>query len=439
MEMQKTISKEISLQGAGLHTGNTVKVKFKPAPINTGILFIRTDIQSKPIIRAEVDYVLSIDKNPRRTSIGLKGIEVQTVEHLLAVLSGLGIDNLIIEIDNNEIPGLDGSGINFIKALEDAGIVSQNSARKYFSVKEPIWVEDSGASIAILPATDLRISYILSYPHDLLKAQYLDFVISPDIFSKEIAPSRTFCLEEEVDDLRQQGLGKGANYENTLVVGEKGIIKNTLRFSDEFARHKILDIMGDLSLLGQPIKGHVIAVKSGHPLNMKLLTRLKQQKDRFELSGVSSGCKVQFSGPVLEAREIMQILPHRYPFLLVDRVISMEEGKRAVGIKNVTMNDNFFTGHFPNRPVMPGVLIIEAMAQLGGVLMLYPQENRGKLAFFMAANNVKFRKAVVPGDQLVLEVEVGKIKSKTGQVFTKALIDGKVVAEAELMFALVEG
>ncbi|MEW6009490.1 MAG: bifunctional UDP-3-O-[3-hydroxymyristoyl] N-acetylglucosamine deacetylase/3-hydroxyacyl-ACP dehydratase [Candidatus Omnitrophota bacterium] len=438
MDTQKTISKGISLKGVGLHTGNHVQIKFKPAPVNTGILFIRTDIENAPVIRAQANNLLSIDKNPRRTSIGYKGVEIHTIEHLMAVLAGLGIDNIIIEIDNNEIPGLDGSGANFIEALENAGIIAQDAARKYFVVKEPVWLEEDDASICIFPASEFRISYTLSYPNDLLKAQHQDFILNPEIFIKEIAPSRTFCLEEEADELKRQGLGKGANYENTLVVGEKEVIKNKLRFSDEFVRHKIFDLIGDLNLLGIPIKGHVVALKSGHPLNLKLLMRLKAQKDRFDLAGVTSSSTVQFNGPILEADQIMQILPHRYPFLLVDRIVSLEEGKRAVGVKNVTINDNFFVGHFPNRPVMPGVLIIEAMAQVGGVLMLYPLENRGKLAYFMSINNVKFRKTVVPGDQLILEVQTGKIKTKTGQVHGKASVDGKVVAEADLMFALVE-
>ena len=436
METQKTIAKEINLQGTGLHTGNPVKIKFKPAPINTGVLFVRIDKPNRPVIRADVNYVLDIDNNPRRTSIGHEGIEIHTIEHLMAVLSGIGIDNIIIELDNNEVPGLDGSGSVFLKAIEDAGIVNQDCARKFFNVREPIWVEENDSSLAVLPSKDLRISYTLSYPNELLKSQYADIIVSPEVFAKGVAPSRTFCLEGEVEDLKRQGLGRGANYENTLVVGDKEVVKNKLRFEDEFARHKILDIMGDLSLLGMPIRGHIIAVKSGHPLNLKLLRRLKQQKDRYETGGVGSSSFAKFSGPTLEAAEIMQILPHRYPFLLVDRIIFMEECKRAVGIKNVTSNDNFFVGHFPGKPVMPGVLIIEAMAQVGGVLMLYPQENRGKIAYFMTVDKVKFRKTVVPGDQLVLEVEVGKIKTKTGQVFTRALVDDKIVAEATMMFAL---
>jgi UDP-3-O-[3-hydroxymyristoyl] N-acetylglucosamine deacetylase/3-hydroxyacyl-[acyl-carrier-protein] dehydratase len=438
MEKQKTINKDISLEGIGLHTGNLVHIKFKPAPINTGILFIRTDLPDKPAIRADVNYLLLTEKNSRRTSIGHKGVEIHTVEHLLAVLSGLGVDNLIVEIDNNEVPGLDGSGNSFIQAINDVGLAVQEKERKFFAIKEPVWIEDNGASIMAIPANEFRISYTLNYPQEILRAQYIDFIIDSAVFAKEIAPSRTFCLEDEVEDLKRQGLGKGANYENTLVVGEKDIINNKLRFEDECARHKILDLIGDVSLLGVPIKGHIIAIKSGHPLNIKLLMRLKVQKDRYDIGAVGASSSVQFSGPTLESAEIMQILPHRYPFLLVDRIIAMEEGKRAVGIKNVTVNDNFFVGHFPGRPVMPGVLIIEAMAQVGGVLMLHPQENRGKLAYFMAANNVKFRKAVVPGDQLVLEVEAGKVKTKTGQIHAQALVDGKIVAEADLMFALVE-
>jgi len=232
-------------------------------------------------------------------------------------------------------------------------------------------------------------------------------------------------------------MGKGANYENTLVVSKDGIIKNTLRFEDEFIRHKMLDLIGDLALLGMPMKGHVIALKSGHTMNLRLAQKMKDQLDKQYVAAIKAAECSPREGQV-DISTIMKILPHRYPFLLVDRVISVEEGRRAVGIKNVTINDYFFEGHFPGRPVMPGVLIVEAMAQVGGVLMLSPAENRGKLAFFMAANNVKFRKPVIPGDQLRIEVVVGKLRSKTGQVTTQAFVDGEMVAEADLMFALVE-
>jgi UDP-3-O-[3-hydroxymyristoyl] N-acetylglucosamine deacetylase/3-hydroxyacyl-[acyl-carrier-protein] dehydratase len=249
--------------------------------------------------------------------------------------------------------------------------------------------------------------------------------------------SRTFCLEEESEDLKRQGLGQGANYENTLVVGKNGVIKNRLRYSDEYARHKILDLVGDLYLMGIPIRAHIIAVRSGHSLNIKLLKKIIEQKERFIVAGVEAG-KAAVGEGELGIEEIKEILPHRQPFLFVDKILYLEKGKRAVGLKYVTKDDYYFKGHFPGKPVMPGVLIIEAMAQVGGVMMLSLEQNRGKLAYFLAANNVKFRKTVLPGDELILEVEVGKLKSKTGLVHSKAMVDSKIVAEADLMFAIAE-
>jgi UDP-3-O-[3-hydroxymyristoyl] N-acetylglucosamine deacetylase/3-hydroxyacyl-[acyl-carrier-protein] dehydratase len=257
-----------------------------------------------------------------------------------------------------------------------------------------------------------------------------------DIFKKDFAAARTFCLESEASQLQNQGMGLGANYENTLVVGKSGVIKNALRFDDEFVRHKILDLMGDLYLVG-PLKAHVVALRSGHSLNLKLAKKIAQQKEKYAVAGIGAGYHPQ-AGEQLDINMIKKILPHREPFLFVDKIIHLEMGKHATGVKNVTINDYFFKGHFPEKPVMPGVLIVEAMAQVGGVMMLAPEENRGKLAFFMAADNIKWRKTVVPGDQVVLDVVAGKIKSKTGQVHGKAYVDGKVVCEADLMFALVE-
>lgn len=437
MEYQKTIAREVTLKGIGLHSGNSVEVKFKPAPASSGINFIRADLPARPRILACVSNVIDLARCPRRTSIGEGGIEVHTIEHIMAALAGLAIDNIDIELNGEEAPGLDGGATPFIKVLKEAHIIEQHSPRQYFQIREPLWIENKDSSLTILPANEFRISYTLSYDHPLLKAQFLDILICEEIFEKEIAPSRTFCLEREVDNLRNQGLGKGANYDNTLVVGERGVIDNKLRFEDEFARHKILDLIGDLYLLGLPLKGHVIALKSGHPLNIKLLCKIAQQKERLSLGGVKAEYSL-IGGTPLDTRMIMKILPHRYPFLLVDRILELEAGRRAVGIKNVTINDNFFSGHFPNRPVMPGVLVIEAMAQVAGVLMLSQKEHQGKLAYFMAIDKVKFRKTVVPGDQLILEVEVIKLKSKTGQVHTEARVEGKVVAEANLMFSLVE-
>ena len=435
--MQKTIKNSVSLKGIGLHTGNAVEVTFKPLAPNMGIIFQRIDLEGKPLVKAGIQSILGVKKNPRRTTLSFANIEVHTVEHLMAAFSGLGIDNILVEINNNEVPGLDGSAEKFVEILKKAGLVEQDAQRKTFKVTIPLWAKDEDSSIIVLPSNDFRISYTLSYPQASLGSHFLDLTLDAAVFEKELAPARTFCLQEEADALVKSGLGQGANYENTLVVSDKGVVKNTLRFENEFIRHKILDLIGDFYLLGMPIKGHVIAIKSGHTLNMKLVQKIRDLAEQQMMVAIKSVEGV-VPGEQIDAITIMKILPHRYPFLLVDRVISMEEGKRAVGIKNVTINDNFFEGHFPGRPVMPGVLIVEAMAQVGGVLMLSPTGNRGKLAFFMAAHNVKFRKPVIPGDQLRLEVEVGKLRSKTGQVFTKALVDGEIVAEAELMFALVE-
>lgn len=428
MEKQRTIIKEISLKGSGIHTGNKVNVTLKPAPQDSGVTFIRTDISGAPRIKADIESLLE-QKSSRRSSIGNNQAGVQTIEHLMASLSSLGIDNIDVEIDSDELPGLDGSAIDFVQALERAGIADQEKQKYIYAVKEPIIIQEGSSSITVLPYPEFKISYTLNYDHPMLSSQFLELTINADSFKQEIAPARTFCLESEAVQLRNQGLGQGANYENTLVVGKEGVIKNKLRFQDEFVRHKILDLIGDLYLSGCLMRGHVVALRSGHSLNLQIARKIYQQRVKTQ------GASMKES---LDINEIMKILPHRQPFLFVDRITHLEKGKRAVGFKNLTINDDFFRGHFPGRPIMPGVIIIEAMAQVGGVMMLASEENRGKLAFFMAIDNAKFRKTVVPGDKLVFEVEAGKMRSKIGSVHGKALVDGKLVAEADLMFALVD-
>ena len=436
MDNQRTIKSKIALEGVGLHTGKKTKLELLPAPVDTGIIFVRKDIDGATLVKANLYSVQGPDKFPRRTSVGTDKNYVHTVEHLMAALHLLGIDNIQVDIWGEEIPGLDGSAKEFVDKIKEAGIKDQGFNRNRLVIKEPIWVEEGTTSIVILPYPSLRISYVLDYDSPLIGPGYVDIILNGEIKS-DFFEARTFCLESEVKPLLDIGLGKGANYKNTLVVSEEGIVDNELRFKDEFVKHKLLDLVGDLYLAG-PIRGHVIAIRGGHSLNIRLLSKLRKYKEREKSAGVAS---VSFYLPKkaeLTTEEIMKILPHRYPFLLVDRIVSLDPGKKAVGIKGVTMNENFFQGHFPGRPVMPGVLIVEAMAQVGGILMLACEEHSGKLAYFMAANNIKFRKTVVPGDQLVIEVASGKIRSKTGTVLTKASVDGKVVAQAELMFALVD-
>lgn len=436
MDRQKTIKKSAVLEGAGLHTGQQVKVELLPAPPNAGIIFIRKDITPEVMIKADYYSMLDPQKFPRRTSIAHQGVCVHTIEHLMAALNFLGIDNLYINIWGEEVPGMDGSAKLFVESLRDAEIVEQEPSRQYVAVRAPLWVEEGNTSLAIFPYPYMRVSYTLQYNNSLINTEYIDLMLNGTT-DESIYQARTFCLQEEVQPLLDMGLGKGSTYENTLVISEKEIIKNQTRVSDEFVKHKVMDLLGDLYLAG-PIKGHVIAIKSGHHLNIRLVKKIKEQQQKAAHGGVGSISGFVATEKELSIEDIMNVLPHRYPFLLIDRIISMEPNKKAVGIKNVTVNDYFFQGHFPQRPVMPGVLIIEAMAQVGGVLMLANEINKGKLAYFMAADKVKFRKTVEPGDQLVIEVNCGRIKSKTGTVYTKAFVDNKPVAEATLMFALVD-
>ncbi len=435
MDKQKTIKKESVLKGVGLHTGSRVNICLKPAVENEGISFVRTDLAHRPRIKACLENIRSEEPLPRCTTLGQGEEAIHTVEHLMAALAGLGIDNLTVEIDGNELPGMDGSSLDFLKAIKKSGIKEQDTSREYFVVREPIVVVRQESSIAVVPDDDFRIAYTLHYDHPFLQTQYFSAKITPDFFAEQIAPCRTFCLESEAKDLRSKNLGMGANHQNTLVVGKRGVIDNQTRFKDEFTRHKVLDFIGDLYLLGKPIRGQVFATRSGHRLNIELLKKIAAQDDRHKTRNFVPQFDYGADHRQLDIQQILKVLPHRYPFLLVDRIVHLEPGKRAVGIKNVTINDNFFSGHFPTRPVMPGVLMVEALAQTGGVLVLANPEHEGKVALFNAAHHVKFRRLVVPGDQLHLEVEL--LRDRPGSAFLKgvAKVDGEVVVEAEILFS----
>ncbi|MDO9465261.1 MAG: bifunctional UDP-3-O-[3-hydroxymyristoyl] N-acetylglucosamine deacetylase/3-hydroxyacyl-ACP dehydratase [bacterium] len=422
MQLQTTISNKVSCAGIGLHTGNKTTICFKPADENTGIKFIRKDLPESPVVKADISGVVD---TARGTSLGKSDIKVHTVEHVLAAAAGLGIDNMLVELSSNEPPVLDGSALPFVEALEGAKLVQQKAAKKFFEVKEPVWVSENGSSLVALPSKDFRISFTIDYNHPVLNSQFASVIITPKSFKEEIASARTFCFLEEVEMLQKEGLIKGGSLENAVVIGDEALLNDKLRFENEFVMHKILDLIGDLYLLGQPLKAHVIAIKSGHSLNIELVKRLKKMRGLVDDDDTETKTSLNID-------EIKKILPHRYPFLLIDRITKIEGDEKIVGIKNVTANESFFQGHFPDYPIMPGVLIVEAMAQVGGILLLRKKENRGKTPFFAKMDNVKLRRPVRPGDQLVIEVEVIKAKSRVGRIMAKASVNREIVCEAEL-------
>jgi UDP-3-O-[3-hydroxymyristoyl] N-acetylglucosamine deacetylase/3-hydroxyacyl-[acyl-carrier-protein] dehydratase len=432
LNKQYTIANEAAIEGKGLFTSEPVKVRFKPAPVNSGVVFVRTDQGSPVRIPARPE---NIARRPRRTSLRNGTLSVETVEHCLAAISGSGIDNIEIEIAGPELPGVDGSCRPFVQTLQQAGSVEQDVPRQIYEITEAITVREGDAMIAALPGdtAELSILYDLDYSNNkAVGRQVYAINLTPDQFFEQIAPCRTFLLEKEAEYLRQSGYGGHLTYQDILVLGPNGPIDNELRFPDECVRHKILDLIGDLSILGRRLTGRIVCYKSGHSLNQALVKKLSARIRQIELDRKIT------AKPVLDIRQIQRILPHRYPFLLVDRVIEIDGDRRAVGIKNVTINEPFFNGHFPQQPIMPGVLIVEALAQLSGLLLSQKLEHTGKLAVLLSLDNVKIRRPVIPGDQLILEANTVRVKQRTGHVRCNARVGDALAAEATIKFMLVD-
>jgi len=423
------------MEGRGLFTGEPTVLRLRPAETNTGICFLRTGQSQSVRIPARVE---AVTKRARRTSLQNGTVSIETVEHCLSACAGLGVDNVEIELTGSEVPAGDGSCMPFVNLLTDAGLCEQEAVRDPFVIDDVVRVADGDMELVALPplvedADTLDIFYDLDYgPKSPIGRQMHAFVLQPDRFVSEIASARTFVLESEANALRAAGLGTHLTYQDIVVFGENGPIDNELRFPDECVRHKILDLIGDLMLLGRFLVGRIYARKSGHALNHELVRALKERVAQAQLRVYAR------SRPKIDIHAIRRVLPHRYPMLLVDRIIEIEGSQRAVGIKNVTINEEFFQGHYPGQPIMPGVLILEAMAQMGGILLSQDLEHKGKLAVLLSLDKVKFRRAVMPGDQLILEANTVRVRSNTGHVRTTAKVGGEPAAEAQIRFMLTD-
>ena len=423
---RRGIAQESAVTGTGLHTGAATRATFRPGVVGGGVVFRRTDLEGAPEVPARLSEVDALE---RRTAIGHGAVTIHTVEHLLAAVAAHEIDDLLIELSGPEPPILDGSVAPYFAALAEARPVEVEGEPTVLTVAAPFTVTEGEASYLVAPSKRLQLTVTIEFPHPLIGRQVGSYDVSAETFARDLAPARTFGFTSEVAALQAKGLIKGASTASAIVLDEQGVVNGgQLRWPDEFVRHKAADILGDLALTGERVRAHIVATKPSHAGNVALARALARAAKR---SGV----------PAMDIGRILDVLPHRYPFLLVDRILEVEGDRRIVGIKNVTINEPFFQGHFPGHPIMPGVLVIEAMAQVGGMLLLSHFEGQNvedKVVYFMSLDNVKFRRPVLPGDQIRFELEMIAFRGKTCRMKGQGFVDGQVVAEAEMMAVVVD-
>ena len=437
---QRTLAREVSLKGNGLHTGDAVTLTLKPAPVGHGVVFRRTDLHGSPELKARIDFVTDL---VRATTIQAGHAKIHTVEHVLSALSGCGIDNVLVEMDASEPPIMDGSARPFVNLILQGEALEQEKDREYFELDAPVSVSRGNSSIIAIPHDGFKIS-CTSADDRGVHTQHLSLSIDPEVYQTQVAAARTFTIYEDIEELLKLGKIRGGSLDSAIVIrGDKIISKEPLRFKDEFVRHKILDVIGDVALLGMPLKAHIVATRPGHAINAELtralFERLQVQKKGGRKKTAAGGSIVLASEASLDIRRVLDTLPHRYPFVLVDRVLEFKGSDELVALKNVTINEPYFNGHFPGNPVMPGVLQLEAMAQAAGILMLRRTASAAKNAFFMSADKVKFRRPVRPGDQLIIAARLTKSRGeKLAMAEATCTVDGQVVSSAELLFTLVD-